>query len=201
LGAAQAGDLCWAVTREVRRLKDDSGLVFTHSIGKTLRNGKGKVLCITRMPTSSICPVAGLEQYMTKAGDLGIDLSTGYIFRSIDRSRQVVLDDHVSYSAMYDRLKYYLAVLNIDEGETPHSLRGGCAITLALASGCSQNVMDHVGWASEGSFDRYSRARKMACASSVSSVLANVMGEKQNTAEKTFASCGDFDQLPLAFFI
>ena len=38
----------------------------------------------------------------------------------------------MSYSAIYERLKTYLSVLGIDEGETPHSMRAGCAVTLAL---------------------------------------------------------------------
>lgn len=38
---------------------------------------------------------------------------------------------------MYERLKFYLKILGIDEGETPHSLRAGCAITLAIGGGKS----------------------------------------------------------------
>ena len=38
----------------------------------------------------------------------------------------------MSYSAIYERLKTYLSVLGIDEGEKPHSMRAGCAVTLAL---------------------------------------------------------------------
>lgn len=49
---------------------------------------------------------------------------------------------------MYERLKFYLKILGIDEGETPHSLRAGCAITLAIGGGKVQadGIMSHIGW-------------------------------------------------------
>lgn len=50
-----------------------------------------------------------------------------------------VLEQPVSYSVVYERLRMYLRVLDIDDGETPHSLRAGCAVALAL-SGSEQNV-------------------------------------------------------------
>ena len=101
-GGDRAGDLCLAVTQEVRRLKDDSGLVFSHTVGKTLGNGKTRVFSITRMPQSCICPVAGLELYMSEANNFSIDLSCGYIFRKVEVHKRLVLEDHVSYSSMYD---------------------------------------------------------------------------------------------------
>lgn len=42
----------------------------------------------------------------------------------------------------------YHRVLDIDDGEMPHSFRAGCAVALAL-SGSVQNygqIMRHVGW-------------------------------------------------------
>lgn len=53
----------------------------------------------------------------------------------------------------------YLRVLDIDDGETPHSLRAGCAVALAL-SGSVQTVgqiMRHVGQFGENSAVYYSR--------------------------------------------
>ena len=127
-------------------------------------------------------------------------MSTGYLFRVLDSTKQLVLDDHVTYASMYDRLKYYLAVLQIDEGETPHSLRGGCAITLALST-CSQSVLEHIGWASTGSLYHYSRLKRISRLSTVSSVMANVLGAGTNGdgPEKMFAQFGSSDKLPNVF--
>lgn len=53
----------------------------------------------------------------------------------------------MSYSDVYERLRTYLRIMDIDDGETPHSFRAGCAVALAL-SGSVQTVgqiMRHVG--------------------------------------------------------
>ena len=58
-----------------------------------------------------------------------------------------VLNDSMSYSAIYEKLKTYLAVLGIDAAETPHSMRAGCAVTLAMSRTVkTKGVMDHIGW-------------------------------------------------------
>lgn len=44
-----------------------------------------------------------------------------------------VENEVLSYGVVYDRLKLYLRTLELDEGETPHSLRDGCAITARSA--------------------------------------------------------------------
>ena len=162
-------------------------------------NGKTRVFSIARMKGSSVCPVAGLEFYMSVAKSLGIDLSTGYIFRIVDDRKRDVLDDHVSYSTMYDRLKYYLAVLGIDQGESLHSFRCGSAITLGLSSGSSQIVQDHIGWASDSVCDHYSRLRKMERVSSVSSVMASAIRDSGDIVQKVYCNGGDIENLPLAF--
>ena len=56
--------------------------------------------------------------------EFGIDLSCGYLFRTLDSSRKIVLDKPVSSNVMYDRLKKYLKEVGIDAGETPHGMRG-----------------------------------------------------------------------------
>lgn len=109
-----------------------------------------------------VCPVAGLEKYVKEAQSMGVDLSTGYLFRPLDHSSRYVLDAHVTTPVMHSRLKYYLKLLGIDEGETIHGIRGGCAVTMSvLGCGNTKDVMDHVGWFSEKSLDRYSRMGKM----------------------------------------
>ena len=86
---------------------------------------------------------------------MGIDLSKGYVFRTLDDSRSMVTEDPVSFSTMFMRLKYYLGLLNIDEGETPHGIRGACAISLALSGAATEDIMSHVGWSSDFTYKRY----------------------------------------------
>ncbi len=47
---------------------------------------------------------------------------------------------------MQQRLKLYLKEARVDAGESLHSLRAGCAITLALAGFPLADVMGDVGW-------------------------------------------------------
>lgn len=53
----------------------------------------------------------------------------------------------------------YLRKVGIDEGETPHSFRTGCAVVLAKWGSASEvvQIMRHVGWFGEGSAKYYSR--------------------------------------------
>lgn len=96
-------------------------------------------------------------------------------------------------------MKGYLRTLGIDEGETPHSLRGGCAITLAV-NGCgnTRDIMDQAGWFSKDSFLRYSRLEKMVDVGCVSNMFKQVASSNKN-ANAIFEELGDANKLPLAF--
>ena len=51
-------------------------------------------------------------------------------------------------SAVSNRLKKYLAALKLNEGETAHSFRAGCSITLSFLGASDAEVASHVGWRS-----------------------------------------------------
>ena len=71
-----------------------------------------------------------LKKYMEFCNENGFVLTGGYVFRPID-SYSNISDKPLTSSAVNGRLKSYLFNLNLWEGETPHSTRGGCALTLA----------------------------------------------------------------------
>lgn len=151
---------------------------------------------IFRIPGKSLCPVQGLETYVAREGDLGIDVSSGYLFRPLSHSDKEVLDAPLSSSVVYARLKYYQKVLGMDQGETPHSLRSGCTISLAL-SGLDQSsgvIMNHVGWATRSSFERYSRITKIADRGVLGSALAGVAA-REGDVERQFSKFGDDSNL------
>lgn len=85
---------------------------------------------VKKCEDSVICPVIGLQLYVSGCKKLGVNLSKGYLFR-IGTEDSRVLEQPVSYSVVYERLRMYLRVLDIDYGETPHSFRAGCAVALA----------------------------------------------------------------------
>jgi len=56
------------------------------------------------------------------------------------------LDSPFSAAAAEAWLKLYLKEMGVDEGETLHGFRSGCAITVALSGVELSEIMDHVGW-------------------------------------------------------
>ena len=195
----RANDLSLCLTQEIKRLPDGKGFLFCHTVGKTLGNGKVNEFSLLRVEDNSICPVHAIESYIQGAKELGITLNTGYLFRILDSKRKVVSDNPVTSSSMSERLKTYLQKLEIYDGETPHSFRAACAITLALSGTLQEEVMSHVGWSAKSSFEKYSRYSKMVGRHSVGQIMANVVKNDPNSAEGVFEGLGDTKGLPNAF--
>ena len=139
------GDMGQVKVPEILRFPNDDGFLFNHVWGKTLRDGDSNVFGIKRNPQTRICPVQGIEYYMTVAQYLRIDLTRGYLFRPTTPEGGI-LDAPFSSSAAEARLKGYLQEMESDNGETLHGFRAGCAITLALSGAELSEIMDHVGW-------------------------------------------------------
>ena len=170
-GGDRAHDLGLMLTQEIRQLPEKAGYIIKRTWGKTHRLNKPNVYSIFRSDDDIICPVRGLECYMAVANSLKIDLSTGYLFRTM--KQVVVRDEPLSYEAIYQRLKRYLHALGIYESETPHSFRAGCAIVLGSSGKVSiPNWMDHIGWSAESTAKHYARSSKMEQASRMSKCLS-----------------------------
>lgn len=104
----RASDISNILVQKVKEIPDKSGYVFSHTYSKTLMGGDGKsnLFIIKRCKDSLICPIFALEQYFQVSSNLGLNLSTGFLFRLVTESGRV-LDAPVTYSAMYERLKFY----------------------------------------------------------------------------------------------
>lgn len=137
------------VGQEVKRLDDNSGLVKKQTFGKTLRGYKHKshVFVIKKCRDKTVCPVTGLHTYVQDCKRMGVYLANGFLFQVVLENGRVI-GDRVTYSVMYERLIRYITLLGIYEGETPHSFRVGCAVTLALSGSVANvgQIMNHVGW-------------------------------------------------------
>ena len=96
-------------------------------------------------PNPTLCPIKGTETYVAIAQELGISLSSGYLFRATNKQGHIV-DKPLLSSTAESRLKKYLRDAHIDNGETLHSFRSGCAVTSALSGSPLADVMSHVGW-------------------------------------------------------
>ena len=171
----RASDVAIILSQEVKKLPDNNGFVFKHTFGKTLLGGSNKcnTFVIKHCDERIICPVFALESYFSFMQNHGIPLFPGYLFRVITESGRV-LDKPVSFTSIYERFKTYLGTLGIFDGETPHSLRAGCAITLAYSE-CKtdiKGIMNHVGWATEKTTQYYTRASAIKDASLVADNFA-----------------------------
>jgi integrase len=168
----RAGDLGRMLAQEVK-VVPSGALLITHTWGKTARVDKPNAFLVHPCKREALCPVRALQKYVEGASSINIDLSRGFLFRLVGSSGDVI-NEPCSYAAIYDRLKFYLRLLNLDEGETPHSFRGGCAITLVEGSGQSlEQIKDHVGWAASKTAEYYTRRQG---SSAVSQEMANLLG-------------------------
>ena len=141
----RGGDLGQVKTPEIARFPDDNGFLFNHIWGKTLRDGASNIFGMRRHPNPTLCPIKGIETYVAIAQELGISLSSGHLFRATNQQGHIV-DKPLLSSTAESGLKKYLRDAHIDNGETLHSFRSGCAVTLALSGSPLADVMSHVGW-------------------------------------------------------
>lgn len=189
----RASDLSLIPTQEVKRLEDNSGMSFCHTLTKTIRGGKGAAnrFVIKRSEDRLICPIFGLERYIQWCLEWGVDLSCGYLFRVVNESGRV-LNQRVTYQVMYVRFKEYLSVLGLDEGETPHSLRAGCAILLGMAGAVDseEQMMAHVGWSTAESARYYTRVNAMRDAGVVAKRLIGSV-QKSDDVESMYTKHSD----------
>jgi len=168
----RAGDLGRAKTIEIARFPADDGLLFHHVWGKTLRDGGSNLFGIRRHPNPLVCPVRAIETYMAVAHSIGIDLRQGHLFRPTT-PRGTILDKPLLYSTAESRLKFYLDLGKIDEGETLHSFRSGCALTLAFSGSSLADVMTHVGWQSSATASYYMKLADVLRAGAPADLLAS----------------------------
>ena len=153
--ASRGGDLTKLLLQEIRRLDDDSGLVIRETYGKMRAE---HFVTVKKCAVSEVCPVFALQEYLNGARSMGINIDDGYVFRNTN-SKGHVLDSHLSQPSVNKRLALYLNMLGIFEGETTHSLRGGCAVVLKNCHKLDQESSEYVGWKNLGTWHHYSRSK------------------------------------------
>ena len=94
---------------------------------------------IKRCQDLTICPVFNLELYVKLCDLLSINLGDGHFFRTLD-SKGEVSASLFTGSAITNRLSLHLSQAGINSGETMHSFRSGCSITLSLLSISPEDV-------------------------------------------------------------
>ena len=129
----RGSDLGRIFTKEIVCLSDGDGFLFRHTFGKTLRGGgKNNTFMIKKCPDPKTCPVANLKLYVNLCDLLCVNLRDGYLFRVSNSKNEISADPFVG-SAVANRLTLHLRSAGIYNGETMHSFRSGCSITLSLS--------------------------------------------------------------------
>lgn len=149
----RSSDLGRIMLREALFFPDRSGILFRQSFGKTLRGDAQNAFAVRRCDNEVLCPVKNFERYLSLCRLMRVELQSGFLFRTTCGNS--VTEQPFTGSAVYNRLKFYLRKINADEGETPHSSRAGCSITLALLGVRKEDISRHVGWASTRMVDFY----------------------------------------------
>ena len=108
-------------------------------------------------------------------------------------------------STVANRLHLHLTALNIDEGETMHSFRSGCSITLSLLGASDDQVATHVGWKSIQMARYYTQVPEIMDLSPPASLLAQGTVRGNNSTSRVgllgaeFRARNNLEGLSLAF--
>lgn len=171
----RSSDLGRIMLKEVLFFPDKSGILFRQGFGKTLRGDAQNVFAVRRCDNNALCPVKNFERYLSLCRLMGLDLQPGFLFRTTCGNS--VTEQPFVGSAVYNRLKFYLRKINADNGETPHSSRAGCSITLALLGVRKEDISRHVGWASTRMVDFYNDLTDTLKPSSPAAALATCVSK------------------------
>ena len=128
------------LTKEVLLLPDGQGLLFRQTIEKTLRGRDFLTFALKKSHDTFLCPVANLLRYFDLCKCMQIDLRDGYFFRSTDKHNCVSNNPFIG-SSIAARLKTHVDHLGIADGETMHSFRSGCLITLSMLAGVLPSLL------------------------------------------------------------
>lgn len=126
------------------------GLVLTLPRSKTDQAGAGRRIGIP-YGRGKICPVQTLNEWLERG-----DISSGYLFRSIEAGRLV--DSHLSCRSVANIIKTRAAKAGLKpEAFSGHSLRSGLATSAAAHGISSWKIREQTGHKSDAMLARYIR--------------------------------------------
>ena len=179
----RAGDLGRLLTASIKWLPNEDGLLLSLFVGKTIDLRDPRVMIVLKSHSSEFCPVSTLMTYLNFSKMHNVNLQPGYFFRPLNCIKKEIIDKPFTSSSVNARLKYYLKKLHIWDGETPHSTRSGCALTMLWLGIDDQSIKSHVGWKTDTMLKHYTSADTLftkhvtASTLSKSNILASVQGK------------------------
>ena len=155
----RASDLGRIFTKEVLTLPDDEGFLFKHNFGKTLTGKYSNTFMVKKCSNTTVCPVSNLCLCVQLCDLMAVNLRGGHLFRTTNKS--TVSTSPFIGSAVANRLVQQFKTLDIHNGESMHSFRSGCSITLSLLGVTSEEVARHVVWRSLDTAEYYTQIKKV----------------------------------------
>ena len=119
-----------------------------YTITATLKWGEGgNYIVVSTIFALDCSPNPNLKLYVLLCDRMHINLCQGFLFCTTDPKGCVIYTPFLG-SAVANHPKKYLSNLHLDDGETAHSFRAGCSITLSLLGASNEAIAKHVGWRS-----------------------------------------------------
>ena len=104
------------------------------------------------------------------------------MFRTLSPRGKVSQSPFVG-SAVANRLTLHLKDIGLHEGETMHSFRSGCSITLSMLGVTPEEVAQHAGWRTRSSLDHYCKLDKVFGMQRAVTTLAESTSKRKSTGE------------------
>ena len=133
---------------------EGSSLLFHRRVGKTLRRKTSRAFAVKQTANPAICPVRKLQFFVELCNSMGLDLSSGFLFRPTSKNGGIV-NAPLLASTVQARLVKYLSSLGINDGESVHGFRSGISLLHRLLGVSREYVARHIGWKSTALVDYY----------------------------------------------
>lgn len=139
-----------------------------------------------------ICPVSYLRRYLEFSSKNGINLNNGFLFRIQDIKSKAIIDKSVTTSSMSERLKTHLSAIGMYQGESGHSMRRGCAITLRLLGVDDASINQHIGWGCPRMVDHYANIGALCGPNSAASALSAAAENERGSRKSKLVEIASF---------
>ncbi|CAC5378217.1 unnamed protein product [Mytilus coruscus] len=169
----RGGDLGLLKAENLFEMPDSKGIYVSQQAGKSASIDNPKNYIILPSLDEDICPIKLVKYYKRMASKLDVDLNKGFIYRVRDNKSKQINNRAVSSSCMTDRLKTHLMHIYLYQGESSHSSRRGCAITLRMLGVNDQAINQHMSWSSKEMIDHYAHVGKLMCPEGPANTLSS----------------------------
>ena len=188
----RSADLGGLLANQISYLPDGSGVLFSMTKGKTTDISDPRFVFIFYSQKAEFCPVRLLVDFLHFCKEHSLISQTGYIFRNLIGSNKLN-EKPLSSQSANARLRLYLQRLKIWEGETPHGMRGACAIMLAQLGVDKDAIKAHVGRKSDKMFEHYTLGQKLCKKRSAANALSACSSSRSLEIENKMKLYKDID--------